>query len=575
MDFLVRYNPRSDAPFRIIFCSHLNEVIPSENTIHIERLPHLDYYEKQVEASRIIAIGDVSVTRSDAEIIERTRGIFYLLTLSKENKALKIQADYHSFLPLYYFEQNGESYVSSSWKCISTLLTNKAVNPDFYTQIAILFTNIHRSTYYQELKRLEFGEEVIMDGQMIINRTHRFYEYFSDTPEPYSSAVERIADTFIRVSKNYLDVPCAISLTGGFDGRMITGCAHHFKTKFTNFSYGKRGSGDVDNPIWLAKKLGLKYTFIDLNEEYLRTDYQACVNDYLEFSGGFNGFQSPQSLYYAKVIARDASIIVTGYLGSEIFANPHSSDEECNPKAIIDYLKNGLTTDNHAYQLFPTLSSLNIVEDFDSINRVLHEAKQYFKSLPNHLTNNQMLAVYGFENVYRNMFGVWIFNNMHHVKLRVPLMDREFVNEITKTNVSQFYRRFLETDLRKRMVGQILYPHVLKKVWPELNALNSSKGYPPKDILTALGLLKISARKLLKINAFKEQNGLDKIATISGALRFISERKNDRDIQDLNIEEIQRIIGTNTLSRSLCFLALSKYQLNKLVSQTKKERRIL
>jgi len=289
------------------------------------------------------------------------------------------------------------------------------------------------------------------------------------------------------------------------------------------------------------------------------------MRSYITYSAGYNGFQSAQSLYYAKEVGKMRKIIVTGYLGSEVLANPKGPDEECTPRTVIEFLTLEDQKRNVAYELMGFLNELGIETDVEKVNRIISKLGYYFSGLPKHLSKNQKFSVYAFETVYRDTFGVWIYNAMHYAKIRVPFMDRTFLESISKTEVSQFYREFLENRPFKRIKGQLLYPSIMQKTWPEINALTSSKGYAPAQLLTLRGKLSIFYKKFRKKNPFAEKNGLNKLGTISGALKYISKLEQKDDNQEINFQLIKDKINTNTLNRSLCFLALTKVEFETLI----------
>jgi hypothetical protein len=559
MEFLLIYNCFKKSNLQYEFVESLDSVPPKTGSLYIEKLAHLDYFLEKNNQGFKMFFGDVINTNPERKI---RKGVFY--SVITDLNSVQIIPDDHGFLPIYYFEQDNLVYVTSSISMVNKLLKNKSVNSDFYTQISLIYSNLLGSTYFNNVKRLSYGESLHLGESIKIQTDFRFFDYFTDKMKGFKQSVSQIADKFIEISKYYLDKPCAISLTGGFDGRTVTACAHHNKTDFFNFSYGKKGSGDVDNPAWIAHKLGLNYEFIELGKDYLRNSHKECMKDYIRFSGGFNGFQSPQSIYYVKEIAKKNKIIVTGYLGSEVLANAHSADEECTPQTVIDKIRRISNENNYAFQLYPLLNELNIVNDSESIRRLLDGLDQYFNALPSYLTDNQKFAVFSFENVYRNTFGVWIYNSLHYVKLRVPFMDNDFLDVITKTEVSQFYREFLERRMKHRIKGQLLYPNIMRKTWPAINALDSSKGYAPKDVAKLFGKFRILFRKKLKINKFKERNGLNKLSSISGAVNYMN--KNVDKTDEINKDLIEKLITTNALNRSLCFLSLSKFEFEKILN---------
>jgi len=561
MDFLIKYNLKSGKEIKFEFCDKLGveDEINITNITYIEKLVHLDYIELETSNSKQLAMGDVIRNNIAVNSLSEHKGLFYLLTLTHQNKTLTIQSDEHGLLPVYYFEQGNHLHISSSYVVLSSYLLTKTPNPDFYIEQAILYTQLNGLTYHKEIKRLGYGEIIEISNEYKIKSTNRFYNYFTSTPKPFKTSINEIARKFIEISKHYIQEPCAISLTGGFDGRTITACAHYHDANFINFSYGRKGNGDVDNPIYIANKLGLTYKLIELEQAYLSSGYQECVESYIKYSGGLNGFQFPQSLYYVQQLKADRKIIVTGYLGSEILANAKNGDDEVCPQSVLDFLKTGINEANYAYSLSKTLIQLGIVKDVTSITDTLHKLEAYFSSLPKFLSINQKLAVFSFENIYRNTFGVWIYSAMHLARIRVPFMDKEFFEEISKTHVSQFYRNFQENNPIKRIYGQMLYPVILNKTWPEINALASSKGYSPKNILTASGRLKIALNRfLIRRNDFPEKHGLDKMSTLSGAVSYLANPNTEEPHSDIDKKITINLMKGSSVNRALCFLALTK-----------------
>jgi hypothetical protein len=559
MDFFIKYELNENTALRIKYCDDICDAECENGILYIEKLNHLDYVELVTENKIQIAVGDVIGVNFSTTDLKNCKGLFYLLTFSDKHQTCRIEPDEYGLLPIYFIEQENYVLVSSSYSALVSKLVHKMPNSDFYSELAILYTQLNGSTYFKEIRRMGYGDVVELSGGFEIISVNRFHKCFSESPRSFESSIKDIADKFIDITKFYLQDPCAISLTGGFDGRTITGCAHYHKSDFMNFSYGRRGNGDVDNPISIAEQLGLQYRLIELEQDYIDDGYSESVDSYIKFSGGQNGFQYPQSIYYAKLIGAERDIIITGYLGSEILANVKGADDEICPKGVLDFLKTGtINKDNYAYDLDQKLTTLGLIGNTNEITNTLEKLYIYFSSLPKHLNNNQKYACFSFENIHRNTFGIWIYNAMHYAKVRVPFIDTDFFNEISGTEVSQFYRNFLENNPIKRINGQMLYPTILNKVWPELNAIISSKGYPPSDILTVKGKIKIAMQRYFYRNVYSESHGLDRMSTKSGAVSYIEKNKSTDNQLKMYKDVMVKAMNENAFNRSLSFLALSK-----------------
>ena len=554
MDFIIKRKKQSgNSKCTFQFVHTLSEIHMEDNVLYIERLNHLDYIEAANDMGLQIAIGDVIDSRNHLKDLSLCKGLYYLLMVRKDD-SIEIKTDNHSLLPIYYMEQNEETYVSSSFMALTKYVNNKTENPNFYIDLALFHAPLGDDTYLREIKRLQYGEKIIWDNDLQIIRIKRFYDYFVENPQSVKESLSRLSDIFIENSQPYLKDSCAVVLTGGFDGRALTGCAHYYNTDFISFSFGRRGNGDVENPLFLANKLGLKYHLVELEEEYVQNHYYQSVKDSLFLSGGLSGFQSPHSLYCVKEMAKHRSIHVVGYLGSEVFANIKKGNDEITSQSVIDSVSDGINKNNYAYSIYDTLKQLNLVNEIVDIDKALERLHRYIQSLPKNLTQNQKLSVHLFECIVRSTFGVWATNGMHYAKIRLPFVDDTFFSVLATTKLSSFYRAFLDNNLYRRMDGQRLYPEILKKTWPALNTLMSSKGYAPSDITSRIGIYKLMMSKYFSINPYKEKL-LDNRSTIAGANHYL---KNDINWNNGVRNQIYNILGNNLMLNSLVYWALSK-----------------
>jgi len=553
MDFFIKYNTLANNSFDI---RYIDSFICNmeENILYIERLPHLDYYSTSNILQKQVAVGDVIKYGNYESDLSACKGIFYLFEFENNNTKLIIKSDKHSLLPVYYFHDANFIYISSSFRLLANQLREKIINKKFYIDIALFLYQLDNETCLEGIKKLGYGDEIILDSDFTINNAKRFYNYYVEKPSTYKKSLAKIADKFIEISQYYVKDPCAVVLTGGFDGRALTGCAHYYNTDFISFSFGRRGNGDVENPLFLANKLGLTYHLVELEEKYIRNYYYQSVKDSLQLSGGLIGFQNPHALYCVKEMAKHRSIHVVGYLGSEVFANIKKGNDEITSQSVIDSVSDGINKNNYAYSIYDTLKQLNLVNEIVDIDKALERLHRYIQSLPKNLTQNQKLSVHLFECIVRSTFGVWATNGMHYAKIRLPFVDDTFFSILATTKLSSFYRAFLDNNLYRRMDGQRLYPEILKKTWPALNTLMSSKGYAPSDITSRIGIYKLMMSKYFSINPYKEKL-LDNRSTIAGANHYL---KNDINWNNGVRNQIYNILGNNLMLNSLVYWALSK-----------------
>ncbi len=554
MDFILKKHRHSTDLIRIEPCGSLSQIDIEEGVLHYEKLTHLDYLISSQDRRLIFLFGDV--VNQD---ISSAKGIYYTVEVD-DNNVVTIRSDLHSLLPLYHLITNDMVYVSSSFSLLAGQLDEKTINPDFSVDLAILYSNMAYDTFIKEIKRVRYGDEIVIDGELKVVNKHRFYDYFVSEPVPIDRCINHVSDSFINNCKEYILDPCAISLTGGFDGRTITGCAHYYGSDYITFSYGKKGNGDVENPLLISKLLGMEYHLVELDEAYVERCFEESALTSLKLSGGISGFQSPHSLHYIKTIGKIRNIIVTGYLGSEILANPKKGNDEVASQSVIDYLLQGISQSNFAFKNLELLKELEILNEDKDILDSLQRLDHYFKELPSNLSRNQMLVTYDFENIVRNTFGMWVYNGMHYARIRVPFLDKVFFNEIAKTELSCFYRKFLEGNPYKRIAGQLLYPNILKKTWTELNDIVSSKGYSPAEVVSFNGRLRIAFRKLFGLNPFIDEHQ-DNRSRLAGTNHYIERSGYNEDYKrclDANIVK-------GLMTESLCEKSLNQIEFRKII----------
>jgi len=516
MDFLLRFSKEEKISFKVKYINKLKSIDPQNGVLYIEKLSHLDYRENNIEDGiKEIIAGDIINYHSDDEMANK--GFFYIIKYDTAANTIEFHSDYQSFLPIYYYEDENYYLISSSVDIIYTFLQELEINQDFITEIALLNAPFQDNCFFKKIKRLNYGCFLKIDNNGLKEiRAKRFYDYYAESPIPYKKALNLVVESFIDNCSKYFTEPSYVSLTGGFDGRTVTSIAHYCNNDFIAFSHGKAENSDVYIPLLLSQKFGFPYKLINLEDDYIENYYERFVREYLRHSGGMNGFLYPHTPYDAYVLSENPRPVITGYIGSELLRNAHFSGA-ITSKFIVDYLSFGGEVAKRNAQNNPNFSVLKDYLDLKAIQDILERIKNYFIQLPKELNNNQKLACFEFEEILPKLFGTWVYSGMHYSRIRVPFVDRQFFNEIVKTEVSQFYRKFLEQNPLKRFWGQYFYAQIINRTWPPIGKEMSGKGYVPADLLSLLGRIRITCGYAGKKKRIKKGN-FDNLGLISGML---------------------------------------------------------
>ncbi len=133
--------------------------------------------------------------------------------------------------------------------------------------------------------------------------------------------VNSIKDAFPAVVRMYskAQLPVGISLTGGFDSRMVMACLDISKGSFPCYTFGSmyRDTFDVRIARQVAKDCDQSHTVLVLGQEYLR-NISRYMEDAVYRSDGYLGLSGAAELF-VNSIARDiAPVRLTGNYGSEM-----------------------------------------------------------------------------------------------------------------------------------------------------------------------------------------------------------------------------------------------------------------
>ncbi|MDP8233158.1 MAG: hypothetical protein P9L91_10895, partial [Candidatus Zophobacter franzmannii] len=291
------------------------------------------------------------------------------------------------------------------------------------------------------------------------------------------------------------------------------------------------------------------------------------VSEFTYHTGGMNGFLYPLCLYVADNKDRGDNTIVTGYCGSELLRNAHRGGA-VTAQLVIDYLKDKSSLEDKIknYEIF-VKNSLEYNEEI--IGEVISELDDYFDALPKDLSVNQKLGIFEFEESMPKIFGSWIYSGMHFQRIRVPFMDQVFLEKITKTQISQFYREFLEQNPLRRFYGQLMYSKIIDRTYPKLGRYISGKGYSPKDLLSFIGRVRITFGYFKKNMKAKKQE-FDNLALISGAIKFVNETFEDESIRDFYISRLNDSYR-NEILRDSIFNELSLIEYDNLLKIDNKD----
>tara|TARA_B110000967_G_scaffold209688_1_gene267091 strand:- start:13627 stop:15219 length:1593 start_codon:yes stop_codon:yes gene_type:complete len=201
---------------------------------------------------------------------EKYNGSF--IEIKKNEKEISVKVDLFSRIPFYYYINKKNMYGNSSFIELIIELKNNNISLSLdYVSIASFLKNncfTENSTYFKEVLRVPPGSKINFNCNNGLTTIEQYYKYEPETLK--EDNIDIIANNYVKILKsnfqNYLDQNnfenVGISLTGGFDSRMILSLLDDIKIKPTAFHYGHKDSNDFK----ISKKICKEY---DLNNSII------------------------------------------------------------------------------------------------------------------------------------------------------------------------------------------------------------------------------------------------------------------------------------------------------------------
>lgn len=471
---------------------------------------------------KTIIIGDFIDTNKDFSLLsnsdlQKARGHFYVIKV--RDNTIKVFNNFFSMLPIFYCSHN--NLIASSIDLIKSNV-NKQLSFDkkFILESLLFNYGFFNNTLYKEIKLTPCHHSIILKDQEIkFSKLLSIQDLFVSSPIRGKNTKDKLSDLFIDTVKNYFpDEKFNIAFTSGFDGRTLLSCALHHQKNFNTFSFGRLENDDVSIPLKNATSLQVPYQYFDLgNDTYIQYEYYQNAIEY-NSSGYFgNGFLYPHFLYSTKEISKQSPFLISGACGSELFRALHNTGAVTS-KALVDVFR--LNSDeqiSEALRNSPVFDVLNKKEFSDELEELIEEIIEYKNNLPSDISANQQFYIFVFEEIFRKFFGQWIVVQQQYSKVRTPFLDYTFVKELLQSKYAGVNNDFYTDNPIKRMKGQSLYAHIIKKTNSQIYGQKTGKGYRPIDIINPKYIYKIVVpflKKRLKRNV--TQTNLDNLGIISG-----------------------------------------------------------
>jgi len=310
-------------------------------------------------------------------------------------------------------------------------------------------------------------------------KSHFTDKLWSNLQQPISETENEIGEEILSIirenTKNVNQQEIGLTLTGGFDSRVILAALLHLGIKPVCFTYGNEKNRDIQIARIICKKLGLTYYNV-ANETPTEKWYSHWVNETIVLDkGNAHLHRAHRTAAISELTEKHPlKVLFTGHLGGEnirglsyndYFASPFFEDFNENKLSFDENLKNQLN------RYFIKLNESEVISLKEKINSLpwmtkdQNRNKLYFvNELVGKIHHNQDIRIYS--NFVETVVPVYLQSSYLE---KLTLSKHHFMRKLDKKV------GFLEHPK--------LYCQLISTFCPALLDIELSNGYAPKDFL--------------------------------------------------------------------------------------------
>ena len=374
--------------------------------------------------------------------------------------------------------------------CAEFLVTGYVTGPD---------------TLFDGISQLQAGEYLVYDkadGSLITQFYHRFWHenYFSDSEE---DLLNRLDEVFVRVFQRLIESTkgrqIVVPLSGGLDSRIIVAMLKRLGVEdVICFTYGKKGSREVEISRQVAEALGYRWYFVEYTKEKLYDGYHSrAISVYKIYSSNLTSLPHTQDFLAVKELKEEGKIpenavfvpghqgLVAGSLmhrgilaGSPVYGNYDLPDRYTRKRLQEDLVKN-------YYNLWSWDNIAEITAIFNekiqvSINEVTVDNVEEYANALEFFEFNERKSKYIINSVRAYEFFEYGW--------RLPLIDADLVNFFLHIPLSLRIRN----GLYKSYAGKRLFTQQMRPLSEIECTTNISNGFKEEKAPTLRLLHKLS-----------------------------------------------------------------------------------
>jgi len=431
-----------------------------------------------------------SLTYYYDDFISHIKGTFVIVLFSK--KSCRIYTDQLGLKKAYYSVFNGDVIFSNNiWeikKMVKTTFSkeNIAFNSLFnhYTEGNTIFESINFTLRAKEYKLRPFGLEQ-QDYFSIL-------DFFTKEKKQVSTAF--FAEKFQKIVNQYVDLfelkNPAVTLTGGFDSRIMLATLLNKGVQPVVFNYGNPKSKDVVIAEQISKEFGL--TFFNNRLDNPSADwFNKMADEIVDKGQAITQIHRAHRLDTIKKLIEKHKVdaVFGGYMGGEGILGVYFDD-----LIVSEYMRRRWVNNEKDKLVIRDIYSKKFIKADD---KLIEKTESFIHSLPYFSDGenlNHFLFTYMVEGEIHHVQDVNLFS--HFVPYSIPIyLDLDYLELLYSSKFSFLFKNNKSRNPLVRINFHRFYAEMVRNIYPSLGSFPLAKqGYYTPDEYLSNKLVYISKR---------------------------------------------------------------------------------
>ena len=456
-----------------------------------------------------------------AEFIAHLTGWYNLFLVDKNSSSAVLINDRLGYLPLFYYEDERVLLFASKIEAIIATGLLPTIEFDVVSITEHLFFNYVLSdhTFIKKIKTLNGASRIIVNKAVVTKDNYwHFRELLADKQGCRKDGLAQLdAGLKKAFSKplNSISSKVNLSLTGGWDSRLVLSYLMPLKDKLHLYSFGATNSPDISIPETIALQEGLAYTPYLLNEAYLETQFHKNAQNTILLSNGTRNFKRTHYLYAIEQVSQHANTIISGIFGDEVLKIAGAKPGDVISKNALDFIGSNFDVEKsvatyRSSELWQFIAfEQSYLDEFRSrLNAVSNDVSAY-------LTLNQKYYHFRFMINLRKYFGAEANSYNDYCYNFSPFIDYDFLTAYFKSYYCGTFYPFNNNSLKVKRQTTILYAKLIECNYKKLLHYQTDRGYSMVDTLSFKGMVNIIIKHFIQ-----KKSHNDSYNTLSTVPRF-------------------------------------------------------